>query len=193
MHTGKLVFAQVIQLAPWHTFRRLITKYRGDFSVRTFSRLGQFLCNGVCAILLEHIGQHRAAEFERAYHQRERVGHGGLPQTTEFLENQGRFSERVRQTDLEFVSTGIEPHPDRIRAYKVYNPSEGVRVVCGQWSTVQNNPLYRRLLRPVLSAGTPRAVLAGRFSPRRRRRSRPPRRRCATSSTRSARISTGFE
>jgi hypothetical protein len=44
MHTGKPVFAQVMESAPWHTFRRLVTKYRGDFNVRRFSCLDQFLC-----------------------------------------------------------------------------------------------------------------------------------------------------
>jgi hypothetical protein len=44
MHEGKLVFAQVMEFAPWHTFRRLVAKYRGDFNVRTFSCLDQFLC-----------------------------------------------------------------------------------------------------------------------------------------------------
>jgi len=44
MHTGKLVFAQVMEFVPWHTFRRLVSKYRGDFNVRTFSCLDQFLC-----------------------------------------------------------------------------------------------------------------------------------------------------
>src|SRR5919205_1051271 len=44
MHTGKLVFAQVMEFAPWHTFRRLVSKYRGDFNVRTFSCWDQFLC-----------------------------------------------------------------------------------------------------------------------------------------------------
>jgi hypothetical protein len=44
MHAGKLVFAQVMEFAPWHTFRRLVTKYRGDFNVRTFRCLDQFLC-----------------------------------------------------------------------------------------------------------------------------------------------------
>ena len=45
MHAGKLVFAQVMEFAPWYTFRRLVTKYRGNFNVRTFSCLDQFLCN----------------------------------------------------------------------------------------------------------------------------------------------------
>jgi hypothetical protein len=44
MPAGKLVFAQVMECAPWHTFRRLIAKYRGDFNIRTFSCLDQFLC-----------------------------------------------------------------------------------------------------------------------------------------------------
>jgi hypothetical protein len=43
MYAGKLVFAQVMEFAPWHTFRRLVAKYRGDFNVRTFSCLDQFL------------------------------------------------------------------------------------------------------------------------------------------------------
>lgn len=44
MHTGKLVFAQVMEFAPWHTFRRLVAKHRGDRNVRSFRCLDQFLC-----------------------------------------------------------------------------------------------------------------------------------------------------
>jgi hypothetical protein len=44
MYAGKLVFAQVMEFAPWHTFRRLVTKYHGDFNVRSFTCLDQFLC-----------------------------------------------------------------------------------------------------------------------------------------------------
>jgi hypothetical protein len=43
MYAGKLVFAQVMEFAPWHTFRRLVARYRGDFNVRTFRCLDQFL------------------------------------------------------------------------------------------------------------------------------------------------------
>jgi Transposase DDE domain/Domain of unknown function (DUF4372) len=46
MYAGKLVFAQVMEYAPWHTFRRLVTKYHGDFNVRSFICLDQFLCMG---------------------------------------------------------------------------------------------------------------------------------------------------
>jgi uncharacterized protein DUF4372/DDE family transposase len=44
MHVGQLVFAQVMEFAPWHTFRRLVAKYKGNFNVRTFTCLDQFLC-----------------------------------------------------------------------------------------------------------------------------------------------------
>src|SRR5216683_4928586 len=44
MYGGKLVFAQVMEFAPWHAFRRLVDKYRGDFNVRRFSCLEQYLC-----------------------------------------------------------------------------------------------------------------------------------------------------
>jgi hypothetical protein len=44
MHVGKLIFAQVMEFAPWHTFRRLVGKYQGDFNVRTFPCLDQYLC-----------------------------------------------------------------------------------------------------------------------------------------------------
>ena len=43
MHTGNLMFSQLMEFAPWHTFRRSVAKYRGDFNVRTFSCLDQFL------------------------------------------------------------------------------------------------------------------------------------------------------
>ena len=44
MYAGKLVFAQLMEYGPWHTFRCLVEKYRGDFNIRTFSCLDQFLC-----------------------------------------------------------------------------------------------------------------------------------------------------
>ena len=43
MHAGKLVFAQVGGLAPWHTFTRLVTKYHGDANTRAFPCRDQFL------------------------------------------------------------------------------------------------------------------------------------------------------
>lgn len=44
MFAGKLIFAQVMEYAPWHTFRRIVEKHRGDFNVRSFNCLDHFLC-----------------------------------------------------------------------------------------------------------------------------------------------------
>lgn len=44
MYAGKLVFSQLMEWAPWHTFRRLVSKYQGDFNVRTFQCRDHFLC-----------------------------------------------------------------------------------------------------------------------------------------------------
>lgn len=44
MHTGKFVFAQLMEFLPWKRFQRLVLKYRGDHYVKHFSCSSQFLC-----------------------------------------------------------------------------------------------------------------------------------------------------
>jgi hypothetical protein len=72
MHAGKLVFAQVMEFAPWHTFRRLVAKYRGDFNIRTFSCLDQFLSMAFAQITyresLRDIEACLEAHATKAYH-----------------------------------------------------------------------------------------------------------------------------
>jgi len=43
MYQGKLVFAQLMQHLPLSTFRRCVTRYRGEREVKSFSCLDQFL------------------------------------------------------------------------------------------------------------------------------------------------------
>jgi transposase, IS4 family len=44
MHAGNLVvFAQIMEFAPWKTFVRLVAKYQGDPNTRTFRCFDQFL------------------------------------------------------------------------------------------------------------------------------------------------------
>ncbi len=43
MHIGKLVFAQLMEHLPLHTFRRCVTRYEGNHKVKSFSCLDQFL------------------------------------------------------------------------------------------------------------------------------------------------------
>jgi hypothetical protein len=44
MHQGKLVFAQLTEHLPLTTFRRCVARYRGEYKVKSFSCLDQFLC-----------------------------------------------------------------------------------------------------------------------------------------------------
>lgn len=44
MYEGKLVFAQLMEHLPIHTFRRIVKRYDGDYKVQTFSCLDQFFC-----------------------------------------------------------------------------------------------------------------------------------------------------
>ena len=47
MYAGKLVFAQIMEHLPLHTFRRIMARYAGERKVKSFSCLDQFLCIGV--------------------------------------------------------------------------------------------------------------------------------------------------
>ncbi len=43
MYTGKLIFSQVMDHLPMHTFRRCVQRYRGHHKVKHFSCLDQYL------------------------------------------------------------------------------------------------------------------------------------------------------
>jgi len=44
MYSGKLVFAQLMEHLPLHTFRRCVRRYPSKYQTKTFSHLDQFLC-----------------------------------------------------------------------------------------------------------------------------------------------------
>ena len=44
MYTGKLVFSQIMDYLPIHTFRRCVQKYHGNHKVKYFTCLDQYLC-----------------------------------------------------------------------------------------------------------------------------------------------------
>src|SRR5512134_1261297 len=44
MYSGKLVFAQLMDHLPLHTFRRCVVRYAGEHKVKRFSCLDQYLC-----------------------------------------------------------------------------------------------------------------------------------------------------
>jgi hypothetical protein len=44
MYSGKLVFSQVMDHLPMHTFRRCVQRYQGNRKIHRFTCLDQFLC-----------------------------------------------------------------------------------------------------------------------------------------------------
>ncbi len=44
MYTGKIVFSQVMEHLPMHTFHRCVQRYNGSHKVKSFSCLDQYLC-----------------------------------------------------------------------------------------------------------------------------------------------------
>ena len=44
MYSGKLVFSQLMDFLPMHKFRSCVNKYKGNYHIRSFSCLDQFLC-----------------------------------------------------------------------------------------------------------------------------------------------------
>ena len=43
MPIGKLVFAQLMDFLPLHTFRRCVARYPSNYPTKTFSHLDQYL------------------------------------------------------------------------------------------------------------------------------------------------------
>ena len=44
MYTGKLIFSQVMEHLPLHVFHQCVDRYHGDFKVKEFTCLDQYLC-----------------------------------------------------------------------------------------------------------------------------------------------------
>src|SRR3989338_331956 len=43
MNSGKMVFSQLMEFLPLYEFRKCVNRYRGNYKVRSFSCLDQFL------------------------------------------------------------------------------------------------------------------------------------------------------
>jgi hypothetical protein len=44
MNTGKTVFSQVMEFLPLYEFRKCVKRYHGDYKIKSFSCMDQFLC-----------------------------------------------------------------------------------------------------------------------------------------------------
>ncbi len=78
MHCGTLVFAQLMDHLPMHTFRRCVTRYEGNHKVHSFSCLDQFLCMGFAQLTyresLRDIEACLRAQGDKCYHMGIRAG-----------------------------------------------------------------------------------------------------------------------
>ena len=72
MHAGKLVFSQIMDFMPMHTFRRSVARYRGNHNVRSFTCLDQYLCMAFAQITyresLRDIEACLRAQSHKLYH-----------------------------------------------------------------------------------------------------------------------------
>jgi len=72
MHQGRLVFAQIMSYLPLTTFRRCVAAHRGDFKVKDFSCLDQFLAMAFAQMTfresLRDIEINLRAQSARLYH-----------------------------------------------------------------------------------------------------------------------------
>ena len=72
MYTGKLVFAQVMEHLPMHTFRKCVRRYGGDRYAKSFPCMSQFLCMAfaqlTCRESLRDIEVCLRAQRNKLYH-----------------------------------------------------------------------------------------------------------------------------
>ena len=72
MYAGKLVFSQVMDFMPMHTFRRSVARYHGNQNVRSFTCLDQYLCMAFAQITyresLRDIEACLRAQSHKLYH-----------------------------------------------------------------------------------------------------------------------------
>ena len=91
MHSGKLVFAQLMDHLPLHTFRRCVAKYPGRYPTLTFSHLDQFLCMAFAQLTfresLRDVETCLRAHSDKLYHMGIR---GGIARSTLADANENR-------------------------------------------------------------------------------------------------------
>lgn len=72
MYTGNLIFSQVMDFMPMHTFRRTVERYQGDYKVKRFTCLDQYRCMAFAQITyresLRDIETCLRAQRQKIYH-----------------------------------------------------------------------------------------------------------------------------
>ncbi len=89
MYTGKIIFSQILDHLPMHTFRRCIQRYRGHYKVQSFSCRDQYLCMAFAQLTyresLRDIEACLRAQHSKLYHMgiRARVSRSTLADANE--------------------------------------------------------------------------------------------------------------
>jgi len=99
MHTGRLIFSQVMDFLPTHTFRQCVNRYQGNRKIKNFTCLDQFLCMAFAQLTyresLRDIEVCLRAQPTKLYH----MGiHGGIARNT--LANANKIREWRIYADL---------------------------------------------------------------------------------------------
>ena len=72
MYAGRLVYSQLIDHLPMHTFRRCVQRYRGNYKVKSFTCLDQYLCMAFAQITyresLRDIEACLRSQYNKLYH-----------------------------------------------------------------------------------------------------------------------------
>lgn len=74
------------------------------------------------------------------------------PERVRIVRFEDYVTDRVAWSTRLCAFIGVEPKPDLIEAEKVFNKSENKPVMRGPWRRVAHSPLYRKLIRPLLSS-----------------------------------------
>jgi hypothetical protein len=72
------------------------------------------------------------------------------PDRVRFVRFEHYVADRPAQCARICEFLGIEPRPDLVEADKVFNKSDGKAIIKGPWRLVAHNPLYRKVIRPML-------------------------------------------
>ena len=89
MYTGKIIFSQILDHLPMHTFRRCIQRYRGHYKMQRFSCREQYLCMAFAQLTyresLRDIEACLRAQHSKLYHMgiRARVSRSTLADANE--------------------------------------------------------------------------------------------------------------
>jgi len=129
MYTGKLIFSQVLDFMPMHTFRRCVTRYHGDRNVRSFSCLDQYLCMAFAQLTyresLRDIEACLRAQQQKVYHMGIR---GTVAKSNLQIRNYPAFKSLRRIPDTRATHGDRSIHDRELLQLPVTVPISGVSI-----------------------------------------------------------------